>query len=355
MFELKNRNSAIDSLRGLAIFVMVAANMAAYNYEEPHSFLFRLYGSFAAPCFIFLSGILVPYTISEHKRTFFYYIQRGFLILFVAVSLDIFLWGLIPFSTFDVLYIIGISLPLNYFISRTNRKLHMILAVGIILVTPLVQKFSGYNREIEEISLTDPNNFKNWFHLITLKNFYVQGWFPVFPWLGISLLGSFMGRLRTSAESLITKSILLKSGWPIFIIGILSWLIINPTLFTREGYSELFYPPRLEYIFTYIGLIFILLALLAGKASSQSYSIDKNICLVALQLLGQTSLLMYILHTVFIVLFYKTYFLALDFFPGFLLLYFSHILVLLIIALLVKKLKERYKYFPFPIKFLLGS
>ena len=52
-----DRDIAIDIVRGLAIFTMVAANMAAYVLAEPHPFGLRLYGTFAAPLFLSLIHI----------------------------------------------------------------------------------------------------------------------------------------------------------------------------------------------------------------------------------------------------------------------------------------------------------
>src|SRR5262245_51031015 len=56
------RDPSIDVLRGLAVFMMVAANLAASALEGPHPLWFRLYGSFAAPLFVLLSGMMVAYT-----------------------------------------------------------------------------------------------------------------------------------------------------------------------------------------------------------------------------------------------------------------------------------------------------
>src|SRR3954467_8108237 len=107
---MQKRDNTIDILRGMAIFAMIAANMAAHNLAEPHPFIFRLYGSFAAPTFILLAGMMVSYTAILKKHYFKYYLIRGLGILLVASLIDYFLWDTIPFSTFDVLYIIGLSL-----------------------------------------------------------------------------------------------------------------------------------------------------------------------------------------------------------------------------------------------------
>lgn len=50
--KIIKRDIVIDIIRGLAIFTMIAANMAGKLFAEPHPFGFRLYGSFAAPVFV---------------------------------------------------------------------------------------------------------------------------------------------------------------------------------------------------------------------------------------------------------------------------------------------------------------
>jgi uncharacterized membrane protein len=81
---MKQRDNTIDILRGLAIFTMVAANMSADNYADPHPYWFRIFGSFAAPTFVFLAGLMVSYTSFHKAHPFGYYLKRGIAIICIA-------------------------------------------------------------------------------------------------------------------------------------------------------------------------------------------------------------------------------------------------------------------------------
>ena len=69
MPERQSRLCWIDALRGLAIILMVPANLA-----EPHAVWYRILRSFAAPIFIMLSAGMVVLTAERH--TLSYYLAR---------------------------------------------------------------------------------------------------------------------------------------------------------------------------------------------------------------------------------------------------------------------------------------
>ena len=51
-----DRDATIDALRGMGVFTMAAANLAAETLRLPHPFWLRLYGSYAAPTFLLIIG-----------------------------------------------------------------------------------------------------------------------------------------------------------------------------------------------------------------------------------------------------------------------------------------------------------
>lgn len=123
------------------------------------------------------------------------------------------------------------------------------------------------------------------------------------------------------------------------------------TLITREGYSELFYPPTLFYFLTFLGGILILIPLV--------YKIQNNIALQHLTVFGKSSMLVYLLHTVFI----ATVFSNEDFFLGnigqhgligFSGLFLLHAAVLWLLCFGWQKFKKG-KQFPFLINFIFGG
>ncbi|MBK6835740.1 MAG: DUF1624 domain-containing protein [Bacteroidetes bacterium] len=256
---MKQRDNTIDILRGLAIFTMVAANMSADNYADPHPYWFRIFGSFAAPTFVFLAGLMVSYTSFHKAHPFGYYLKRGIAIICIAACIDMLLWGAVPFSTFDVLYIIGLSLPIGKLFYSLNKVVQFSIIAILFALTPILQSKFGYiEAPVEpELKLFMSNGFQG---AIVWKQFLIDGWFPLFPWLGVSMLGMLVGKYRCETEIKKANATYGIFGLIVFLAGIVSWIIINPKLMEREGYSELFYPPTLMFLWLSLAELFYCLA-----------------------------------------------------------------------------------------------
>ncbi|MBL7899639.1 MAG: DUF1624 domain-containing protein, partial [Crocinitomicaceae bacterium] len=310
---MKQRDVSIDILRGIAIFTMIAANMAPYNYLEPHPFLFRIFGSVAAPMFVFLAGMMVSYTATIKSHPLKYYLKRGFVTITMAACIDAFIWDIFPFITYDVLYVIGLAMPLIYFFIKLKRSVQLTSIAAIFILTPLLQYYLGYTESPSEISFHDENgNAIPWSdinlaiaEIPVWKQFLIEGWFPFFPWIGVSLTGAFIGSFKFNmAPDQYNKSVGI-AGAAMFVIGLSYWLIKMPyvttneffngseesvhfwnTLITREGYSELFYPPTLFYFLTFIGGILILIPIV--------HKIQNKKILQHFTVFGKSSMLVYL-------------------------------------------------------------
>ncbi len=341
---MKQRDNTIDILRGLAIFTMVAANMSADNYADPHPYWFRIFGSFAAPTFVFLAGLMVSYTSFHKAHPFGYYLKRGIAIICIAACIDMLLWGAVPFSTFDVLYIIGLSLPIGKLFYSLNKVVQFSIIAILFALTPILQSKFGYiEAPVEpELKLFMSNGFQG---AIVWKQFLIDGWFPLFPWLGVSMLGMLVGKYRCETEIKKANGTYAIVGAIVFIAGIVSWIIINPKLMEREGYSELFYAPTLMFFMAFLGGIILLLGTI--------YSVRENKILKVLCVFGRSSLLMYILHTTFDVFVFQKFFGKQTLLP-FAGLYFCHLIVLWTIAYSVQKITKG-KKLPFILTLILGG
>ena len=62
------RDDVIDLLRGFAVVTMIAANLSAKALAEPHPLWFRCFGSFAAPLFVLLAGMMIQKGHAEKNR-----------------------------------------------------------------------------------------------------------------------------------------------------------------------------------------------------------------------------------------------------------------------------------------------
>lgn len=341
---MNQRDNSIDMLRGLAIFAMIAANMSAHSYQEPHPYWFRIFGSIAAPIFVFLAGYMVGFTFHNKHYPVSYYLKRGLFIVITGAIIDLGCWQAVPFTTFDVLYVIGLSLPLARLFLSLNKWFGIALIAFIFAFTPFLQFYLGYDRDVTEpsLSLVATEGMQG---AIVWKQFLVDGWFPVFPWLAVALLGAFSGHWRSANEIGKSNKVFLISGGISFVFGLVTWIIYNPELFEREGYSELFYPPTIMFFAVYLGSIFMLLPAF--------YYLQKVKVLMFFSVYGRSSLLMYILHTVFNVFIFNEFFGTYEL-PGFLALFLVHAFILWLISLAIQYIKKG-KKLPFILSVLLGG
>lgn len=344
----RDRDTTIDILRGIAIFTMVASNLSTVALQKPHPFWFRFYGTFAAPLFILLSGFMVSYTMQRKSYTFKYFANRGVILLVTAALLDVLIFNIFPFSTVDVLYLIAVSYPLAYIFQSLNSFQQLLIISSIFSLTPVLQNILGYAAHVTEIgifseevkSITSQDNILN-----ILKHWLVDGWFPLFPWLGFSFLGVFFAKLRRFYISFAHKSFLLGGG-AIFVVGAIAWWFYPGEMLVRNNYSELFYPPTTGYIITAIGIITILFSVVDYNPFFAMYN--------PLKVLGESSLFIYILHYAIIIYFIEDY-LSNQKLPIFIGIYLVIIALILVIAYSLRFLKLRLKKYPHIVKFLIGG
>lgn len=286
------RHHAIDIVRGLSICIMVPANMSALVYAEPHAWWFRVVTSLAAPMFIFLAGLMVGIGSQAKKYSWDYFALRGGLVIVVAALIDSLIWGLLPFHTFDVLYLIGLSLPLGYAFTKLGRTWQWLTIGGILLLTPVMQAVVGYQPQLPGISLSngvghalaqiakDP--------AVIGRHFFLDGWFPVLPWLAVPMAGAMAAQHWRYPEAAESQTKMGRWGAALSLLGLFAWWLYPGAQYVRGGYSELFYPPTPGFIVFGIGVAMV--ALWAATWRSEAWP------LLPLRWLGKTSLFIYILH-----------------------------------------------------------
>ncbi len=140
----QRRDLTIDILRGLAILIMIGANMGGSVLDETQvPIWFRIYSSYAAPLFILIAGMMVGLTSQRRSRGLKYFLTRGVMIMAVGALIDVLVWRNLPFTTVDVLYLIGLSLPLAYIFSRLSSPFRWIAILVVFGLTPILQASSA--------------------------------------------------------------------------------------------------------------------------------------------------------------------------------------------------------------------
>jgi uncharacterized membrane protein len=292
MPEQQLRLPWIDTLRGIAIILMVPANLAPY-LSEPHSMLYRILGSFAAPVFIMLSAGMV--VLRGEKHNLAYYLKRGGIVIGFGILLDTLLWRIFPFTSFDVLYPIGLAMPLLYLLRRSDHRELLYISIILILATYVAQVLFGYNEVPLEVYFNDL-----WTPGIgrILQSWFIDGWFPIFPWLGYAFIGALFFRtlfakgIGTSHHFVTLGAVLTVTGFVLLFapIPFVRNIADGTILATRSGYSEIFYPPTFAYIFTSIGIVVLASTLLRRMEFNPAHSV--------LGFFGRHSMMVYILHQV---------------------------------------------------------
>lgn len=343
--HMVNRDITIDIIRGLAVFTMAFANMSAYFLNIPLPFFLRFYGSFAAPTFALVAGAMVALTTKTKKHDLKYFLLRGALIVTMGSLIDVFIVHIYPLMTVDILYLIGISIPLAYLFMRlNNRTLQWITIIAIISLMPVLQNTFGYTNYPSEFYLTGEPTTISDNQTNVLQHWLIDGWFPIFPWLAFPFLGVMLANIRWKDNKFEKNGISVGIG--ILLTGIIIWYLFPGAFLTRGGYSEIFYPSTIGFVLTAIGLIVTVFSLIDFKPDIIIYK--------PLQLLGETPLFMYTYHLAL-----GAYVIPLIWsqepFPTFVLIYILLIFVMLLTGHGLRILKRNWKNSPFLVRFFIGS
>lgn len=344
-----SRDLTIDVVRGIAIFTMVGANMAPF-LAEPHSTLMRYYSSFAAPIFVTLAGTMIAFGVyaKPESHGVMYMVKRGLFLIAVAAFIDVVAWNYLPFIGMDVLYLIGLILPLLFVMASLSQTVIIAASLLVFGLTPALQYLLGY----AEIPMT-PSLGAIWgISALDLgaiaKHWIVDGWFPIFPWLGYGLIGVAIGQWRWRSRQLADDSRMRSTLLSAFLIalGSISMIYFGGPLYSRAGYSELFYPATLGFIALSIGVVVALILLVDQtiKLSFWEY----------LRPLGEASLFMYLVHSLAIGLVLMPFWKEMTL-PTYLSVYGVMMFFLMACGLALRSARKKYKKVPVMVKWVIGG
>jgi uncharacterized membrane protein len=189
-----NRFWEIDSLRGIAITLMVISNFVTdlgyfgISGMNIYSGFWLYFARAVVSMFILLAGISLTLSYSrvrdkkpgEIRSKYFY---RGLKIFGLGMVITLVTWVLIrqDFVLFGVLHLIGFSIIFGQFLVKRSR-LGLLLGVSFIIAGLAVQAFSfGFP----------------WLAWLGLRpeGFFSVDYVPVLPWFGLFLVGMFLGNV----------------------------------------------------------------------------------------------------------------------------------------------------------------
>jgi uncharacterized membrane protein len=279
----ENRVNSIDILRGIAIMIMILANAwpSLYPFDTCPSSL-RIIFSTAAPVFIFLSGYSVSLAVMNKKNTL-QIVARALQIGATAAGLDMLIWGIVPFITFDVLYLISFSILCILVMRKINPYLLLIISIPIMFTNQLFMDI--YDHSVEEINLS--GIFQSESYQNSIQHFLIDGWFPVFPWLGMALIGYVWGTIKKWPKN---YNLLIFTLGTVLIIfaSFNSSDLLGKSL--RNGYAELFYPMNQTRIMFVLGTLMTLAPIISMQFPDRLYPAKW----------GKLSLSIYVFHVTYI-------------------------------------------------------
>lgn len=339
------RDETIDIVRGLAVCVMLAANMAP-SFARQTPYLLRVIFSSAAPIFVTFAGAMITRSvITNNMHGIIYFLQRGMFFLFCGALLDI-TANAIPFITVDVLSFIGVSMPVLYLIAHCRTRVIIMMTGAIFILTFVFQQVMGYSPQIIYAHIGE-NVFVSPVEI--MKHWMVDGWFPLFPWLGYGACGVLLARLRWQSAAgfkTFNRKAVLLPAISLFIAGLAMMSMFPGPQNIRSGYQEIFYPNRPGFLTWSLSLIFCLVGLVDATRSFKMWKLFRP--------LGEAPFFVYIGHLLMIGVVIEDYFPSMDactYFMNFTGLF----IVFFISTAWLRKVRKSYKNMPTVLRWVIGG
>lgn len=265
---------------------MLVANTLPYAKFISLPDWLRIICSLAAPLFIFLSGYSVHLSRVRAGWAIF---TPAISVLLAAIFVDVLAWRIIPLLEFDVLYLISFGLFANALL-RNYPRITLAFAVALMVLSPLMIPYDTYRFEIDELSLFDSTvTLTSYFSLNPSQRLFIDGWFPIFPWLSFAFLGSAAAQFKHRILSY--RRLIIRISVLFFIVTALHQLNgLLPAM--RDGYVETFYPLgyiQMVYSICWIATLFLWLV---PKIQSP--------LMIRMSVLGRKSQLVYISHAFYL-------------------------------------------------------
>ena len=289
-----SRISHIDSLRGVAVLLMVVVHAAAtWNpFESAQSSILAYtisgLGGLAAPLFVTLFGWGMYRSNLNFKQRIFYCSALIISQILVNLSSPQLFNPLTP-GILSLMAILVLLMPLfNLLVSKYQDKPFLISCAVLFLLQLTYPQFQGNGQWSDRVS---SDNISTIF-----SNLFFEGTYPLFPWFIFSLFGALISSKYDETNNLT----LTKSGIAAIVLGLLFCLT---TFLIAQYNGDLWAHPSSEAYLTFFpanppfivaGLTGVMLLWIAIKRFE----------LTILTSLGRISLTIYIVHFIPLTLMY---------------------------------------------------
>jgi len=205
--NLHRRYLSIDILRATAILLMIQVHFSDEMSAAIASPMWlyqtsQILGLIPAPFFTFLSGLSYALWLHAQNRSggneadiVKYSFRRGMFVFIMGMAVNLFIW--LPTSTYnwDVLTLLGASAIVLTWVRNWHPLTLFIISIVILFITPPLRDLAHYQ------SFWLEEGFQYDFDLSdVLLGFFLNGYFPILPWLIYPFIGFAVGRVFDSHD-----------------------------------------------------------------------------------------------------------------------------------------------------------
>jgi uncharacterized membrane protein YeiB len=236
---MTKRITGIDFARALAIIGMIIVNFKMVIGSEGGGWALdfaELFSGRAAALFVVLAGVGIglmtrkayesgdPALLSLARKRLFN--RAAF--LFVVGLTYYWIWPA------DILHFYGVYMLVTLLVIRWKPRAVLRLAVGLVLLFPLLLSIFNYESGWDFVSL-DYLDF--WTVEGFARNLFFNGFHPVVPWVAFMLLGLWFGRQRLNDDAFVWRVGLVATG--VFAaVCLFSWGVQNVVLPSADLSAE---------------------------------------------------------------------------------------------------------------------
>lgn len=317
------RYNSIDIMRAWAIISMILCHGVIY-LSNPTSgawvyfFANHVLGDFSAPLFALLMGasfaISNQASLSEQNHKRLINMKRGIFLIVLGLGFSALVWGYHHIWIFDILPLLGVSLIVLSLLSQQKSIIILILVLLLIALAPYLRQYSDYeqswggfhqdvlpkNHLVSDVIVDPIKEYTPGYNFSEkLQGFFVEGEFPLFPWLAFPLLGLILGRNMGR-----NKLLFMLTGCVMIILSL--WLSYLSSKYLGYEINDLFitplsfYPCTTTMLLLQIGLCFILFTITQYFDGNNIAKFKASKSLIIARLLSSYSLTIYIIHHIII-------------------------------------------------------
>lgn len=293
------RYSSIDILRTIAIILMVLVhfmeNLSGATALSP--------AGFGAPFFAFLAGVSYSLWLKgkenrsrSEQEISKITIRRGLFLIGLGFVFNILVWMPEDVFNWDVLTYIGSSILVLNWVRRGPPIVALILAGFLCIFSPILQQQADWNAYWTEgyfqpdLTLSD-----------IMVGFLITGYFPLFPWLALPLIGFVVGDYMLDSNTLRKHEVTVVGGIGVSLLSISvllqlfhDWLPHQLVSASNDPWTN--YPPSLAYLAGTIGMVMFWLAVLHRWVDHNITIRRTNGWFSFTETMSRHSLTIYILH-----------------------------------------------------------